>query len=349
VDGKTEKLLERRNQALDVAWLAKVACHAIAHRIPAARHVGGDDGPSQRRGLQKRARNTFVVVGGKHDAVGFFHRFANVFRDAEIVDYSFFRPCVDGGSRDAGRSLLQRAEHTKADVGIARLQFPGCTRKLSDAFFPKQAANKQELDIFIAAHAIPKGKPLQIDTRARNALCLGGIDNSTIDEQTQVIAVLEEDGRRTAKGPSESHRCESQQPGVLRKSPAQSRQVGDERDGRVADRQSGIYVSLRRKTQNRIDPLVAEHAPQMKDAVQSADRIDAPLIERDVVMDEAGLDQLAAIRILRRYGHDFVPLLLQCVHQRRSEIVQIPAGIRDQCDLEGNGRSCVQFYLSKAI
>ena len=110
----------------------------------------------------------------------------------------------------------------------------------------------------------------------------------------------------------------------------------------IADRQSGIDIALRRETQNRIDPLLPKHAPQMKDAVQSADRIDAPLIERDVVMDKAGFDKLAAIRILRRHGHDLVAFLLQRVHQRRSEIVQIPTGIRHQRDLEADGCSSVQ-------
>jgi len=87
----------------------------------------------------------------------------------------------------------------------------------------------------------------------------------------------------------------------------------------------------------------------MKDAVQGADRIDAPLIERDVMMDKAGLDQLAAVRVLRRHGHDFVTFLLERIHQRRPEIVQVPARIRDERDLEADGCSCVQFYLSNAI
>jgi len=183
---------------------------------------------------------------------------------------------------------------------------------------------------------------LQIDSGARNAPCLGGIDDSTIDQKMQIVAVLEEDGRRTVKRPFESHRRKSQEPGVLRERPAQSRQVGDERNGWIADRQSGIDIALRRETQNRIDPLLTKQAPQMEDAVQSADRIDAPLIERDMVMGKAGFDKLAAIRILRRHGHDFVALLLQGVHQRRSEIVQIPTGVRDQRDLETDGCPSVQ-------
>jgi len=219
VDGKIDEFLECRSQALDIARIANIACRSIAHRVPAARHIRGDDGPSERRGFQKRSRNTFIVVGREHDAVGLFHRRADVFGDAEIVDYSLSHPCTQGGLGHARRSLLERSEHTKTDVGIARLQFPGCARKLSDALFPKQAADKQELHILIAAiaGAIPERKSLQIDAGAGNALCLGGIDNSPVDQQTQILAVLEEHGRRTMKGPLESHRRKSQQTGVLRK------------------------------------------------------------------------------------------------------------------------------------
>jgi len=81
-----DEFFECRNQALNVARFAKIARRSIANRIAAACHIRGDDGPSEGRGFQKRSWNAFVVVGREHDAVGFFHRRADVFGDAEIVD-----------------------------------------------------------------------------------------------------------------------------------------------------------------------------------------------------------------------------------------------------------------------
>ena len=293
-------------------------------QVAITRHVARKHWASDCGGFEKRSRQPFAI-GRQNDGVGIDEIWPNVFHRTKMRKSPVRNPSFEFIRRDNSPVLhLGGAQQGELGAGSDTANPCSCLGQFANSFVAQQTSDKQKATVAVYAVAQRReGKARQINPRPGQQPRLVVADETALDEQPKVLAVLKKYDRAFLKSSFVQDAEETLEPAIAQECGSEATDIWECRDPQHAGGKRAVNVGLGGPGKKSGGTKAPEQSEKPGEQAKIGDWVQAVTLQRqrhDRIRDHSFLP-----RILRWSGDDRIKASpLEPLKQACPEIRYIP-------------------------